>query len=268
MKSFIIFLCLSLLAPSLALAAGPPDTVILEELTWTEVRDAIRAGKTTVIFPTGGTEQNGPHMVLGKHNYIVAYAAEQIARRLGNALVAPVLAYVPEGDLDPPAGHMRFPGTITLPHEVFMKVTEYAARSFKLSGFKDIVLIGDSGPNQKGLQSVAAMLNKEWARSDVRVHYISDYYSGNGFQEWLISQGEKPEAIGEHAGIYDTSQLMALNPRLIRMDKLAPGGDAGVTGVTGNPTRSSITYGKKGLDMTIAAAVVQIQKLRAARNKQ
>lgn len=268
MKSFIIFLCLSLLVPSLALAAGPPDTVILEELTWTEVRDAIRAGKTTVIFPTGGTEQNGPHMVLGKHNYIVAYAAEQIARRLGNALVAPVLAYVPEGDLDPPTGHMRFPGTITLPHEVFMKVTEYAARSFKLSGFKDIVLIGDSGPNQKGLQSVAAMLNKEWARSDVRVHYISDYYSGNGFQEWLISQGEKPEAIGAHAGIYDTSQLMAVNPKLIRMDKLAPGGDARVSGVTGNPARSSITYGKKGLDMTIAAAVVQIQKLRAARNRQ
>ena len=91
------------------LAAEVPDTVFMEELTWTEVRDAIRAGKTTIIFPTGGTEQNGPHMVLGKHNFIVKHAAEQIARRLGNALVAPVLAYVPEGNIDPPSGHMHTP---------------------------------------------------------------------------------------------------------------------------------------------------------------
>ena len=124
---------------------GVPDTVFMEELTWTEVRDAIKAGKTTIIFPTGGTEQNGPHMVLGKHNFIVKHAAEQIARRLGNALVAPVLAYVPEGNIDPPSGHMRYPGTISLPDDVFMKVTEYAARSFRANGFKDIVLIGDSG---------------------------------------------------------------------------------------------------------------------------
>lgn len=267
MKRFIVLFCLCFLVPAFAHCAGAPDTVILEELTWTEVRDAIKAGKTTIIFPTGGTEQNGPHMVLGKHNYIVAYTAEQIARKLGHALVAPVLAYAPEGELDPPTGHMRFPGTITLPHEVFMKVTEYAARSFRVNGFRDIVLIGDSGPNQKGLQAVAQMLNKEWAGSDVRVHYVSNYYTGNGFQEWLISQGEKPEDIGTHAGIYDTSQLMAINPKWIRMDKLAAVGDPRVTGATGKPARSSLAYGEKGLDMVVAAAVAQIQKLVAARNR-
>ena len=90
-----------------------PDTVFLEELTWTELRDLIRSGKTTIILPTGGTEQNGPHMALGKHNVRVKALAEKIARGLGNALVAPVLAYVPEGRIAPPTGHMRFPGTIT-----------------------------------------------------------------------------------------------------------------------------------------------------------
>ncbi len=89
--------------------AQAPGTVFLEDLTWTEVRDALAAGTTTVIIPTGGTEQNGPHMVLGKHNYLVRYKAGEVARRLGNALVAPVMAYVPEGDVDPPTGHMRFP---------------------------------------------------------------------------------------------------------------------------------------------------------------
>jgi creatinine amidohydrolase/Fe(II)-dependent formamide hydrolase-like protein len=117
----------------LALPAVVPKSVFVEELTWTEVRDALKGGKTTILFPTGGTEQNGPHMVLGKHNFIIKHTAEEIARRLGNALVAPVFAYVPEGDLAPPTGHMPFPGTVTLPNEYFMKVTEYAARSFKVT---------------------------------------------------------------------------------------------------------------------------------------
>jgi creatinine amidohydrolase len=261
----LIAVCICFLVASSALSAQIPDTVFLEELTWTEVRDAIKAGKTTIIFPTGGTEQNGPHMVLGKHNFIVKHTAEQIARRLGNALVAPVLAYVPEGNVDPPTGHMQYPGTITLPEEFFIKVAEYAVRSFRVNGFKDIVLIGDSGPNQKGLRSVASFLNKEWADTDVRVHFVPDYYNENGFRAWLRSQGEKSEDIGTHAGISDTSQLMALNPTWVRKDKLAPGGDRKLTGVSGNPTRSSLTYGKKGLEFKIEAAVAQIRKLVGAR---
>ena len=199
MNRFILCTALCLLTSS-ALAAEIPDTVFIEEMTWTEVRDAIKAGKTTIIFPTGGTEQNGPHMVLGKHNFIVKHAAEQIARRLGNALVAPVLAYVPEGSIDPPRGHMQYPGTISLPDDVFIKVTEYATRSFRANGFKDIVLIGDSGENQKGLQSAANSLNKEWSKTNVRVHFVPEYYKESPFREWLQGQGEKREDIGTHAG--------------------------------------------------------------------
>jgi creatinine amidohydrolase len=259
MSRCILFIAIYLLVAESAVAEIP-DTVFIEELTWTEVRDAIKSGKTTVIFPTGGTEQNGPHMVLGKHNFIVKHAAEQIARRLGNALVAPVLAYVPEG-----GGHMRYPGTISLPDQVFIKVTEYAARSFRVNGFKDIVLIGDSGPNQKALQSIARSLNKQWANSDVRVHYVSEYYNDSPFRAWLQAQGEKPEDIGTHAGIVDTSQLMAVSANGIRTDKLSAGGDRKRTGVSGNPARANVAYGKKGLEMKIEAAVVQIRKLIDAR---
>lgn len=265
MNRIIALICLWLVVPSLALSAEVSSTVFLEELTWTEVRDALKAGKTTILFPTGGTEQNGPHMVLGKHNFIIKYSAEQIALRLGNTLVAPVLAYVPEGDLRPVTGHMLFPGTITLPDEYFMKVTEYAARSFRVNGFKDIVLLGDSGGNQPGLASVADMLNKEWANSDVRVHFVQDYYTigydlSGGFAKWLMSRGEKPEDIGKHAGIMDTSVLMAIYPEMIRMDELAPGGDFKLTGVMGDPTRASVPYGRKGLELKITTAVDQIQK--------
>ena len=138
----IAFLCLAGAA-----SAQTPDTVFLERLTWEEVRDAMAAGKTTIIIPTGGTEQNGPHMAIGKHNVRVTANAERIARMLGNALVAPTIAYVPEGNIDPPGGHMRFPGTISIPDPVFRQVLEYAARSLKQHGFRDIVFIGDSGPN-------------------------------------------------------------------------------------------------------------------------
>src|SRR6202521_600382 len=157
--------------------AHASGTVFLEELTWTELRDLIQSGKTTIIVPIGGTEQNGAHMALGKHNLRVRYLSERIARTLGNALVAPVIAYVPEGALAPPTGHMRFPGTITVPEEAFDKILEYAARSFKLAGFHDIVFLGDHGGYQSEMKTVADRLNREWsATPSVRVHALLEYY--------------------------------------------------------------------------------------------
>jgi creatinine amidohydrolase/Fe(II)-dependent formamide hydrolase-like protein len=261
LASFALVIVLLVRSPGVS----AQTSIYLEELTWTEVRDAIKAGKTTVIFPTGGTEQNGPHMVLGKHNFVIHYTAGEIAKRLGNALVAPVLPYVPEGSINPPSGHMRMAGTITLPNDFFMKVTEWAARSFKVHGFTDIVFIGDSGGNQAGLKEVAEQLNKEWAGSRTRVYFVPDYYSGTGFDAWLLGQGEKKEDIGTHAGITDTSQLMAIDASFLRPDKFAANGGYEGSGVTGNPTRASVAYGKKGLELKIEAGVRQIRALVAAR---
>ena len=121
-----------LIMMSLVLTAEVPDTVFLDEHTWMEVRDKIESGTDTIIIATAGTEQNGPHMVLGKHKFIIREASERIARELGNALVAPVIAYVPEGGIDPPTGHMRYAGAITLPNPYFKKLLEYTARSMKV----------------------------------------------------------------------------------------------------------------------------------------
>ena len=165
--------CLILICADRA-SAQAPDTVLLEELTWTELRDLIGARSTTIIVPVGGTEQNGPHMTLGKHNARVKILAEKIARALGNTLVAPVIAYVPEGRLSPATGHMRFPGTVTIPDEAFQKVLEYAARSFKAHGFRDIVFLGDHGGTQAAQKAVAGRLNREWAVTPVRVHAVEE----------------------------------------------------------------------------------------------
>src|SRR5258708_38584339 len=160
MVRYLVAIAMLCLAGSAS--AQTPDTVFLERLTWQEVRDLMAAGKTTIIIPTGGTEQNGPHMAIGKHNVRVAANADAIARRLGNALVAPVIAYTPEGSIDPPTGHMRFPGTISIPDPVFRQVLEYAARSLKQHGFKNIVFIGDSGPNQAGHEPPPPKPNPQW----------------------------------------------------------------------------------------------------------
>ena len=264
MKSLIFLVAATLLFVGTA-SSQETDTVFLEELTWIEIRDAIRSGSTTIIVPTAGTEQNGPHMVLGKHKYIINHAVDLIARRLGNTLVAPVMTYVPEGDVDPPSGHMRYAGTVTLPNEYFMKVLEYAARSLRVHGFTDIVFIGDSGGNQEGMRAVAEMLNEEWGGERTRVHFVGDYYSNNGVGDWLQSQGETAEAIGRHAGISDTSQLLFVAPEHVRRDELALGGGFEGSGVSGDPTRASTDYGRKGIELKVDAAVRQITALVSAR---
>jgi creatinine amidohydrolase/Fe(II)-dependent formamide hydrolase-like protein len=270
MRRFALVVILTLLAVWLPRSAHAQNSVFLEELTWTEVRDRIRAGTTTVIIPTGGTEQNGPHMILGKHNHRVKFAAGEVATRLGNAVVAPVMAYVPEGGIDPPSGHMWAPGTITLPPEQFAKVVEYAARGFAAHGYTDIVLMGDSGPNQAPLKAVADALNREWAPRTARVLYASQYYESGTkvFTEWLKCQGESGEDIGTHAGLADTSLLLAVYPTGVRMDKLAPGRAGDGSGVSGDPRKASLAYGKKGMDIAIEAAVRQILELREATRKQ
>jgi len=226
-----------------------------------EVRDAIAGGKTTVIVPTGGTEQNGPHMALGKHNYLVTYKAGQIAKQLGNALVAPVVSYVPEGDINPPTGHMRFAGTISLPQDVFVKVLEYAARSLKNAGFLDIAFLGDSGGNQAGQKAVSEMLNKEWAASNVRVHHVTDYYPGRG-DAIAMSQGLTMEEVGGHAGSQDTTSLLYINPGMLRLDKMKPGKANDGQGHTGDPRKATPAIGKLILEAQIEDGANQIKKLR------
>jgi creatinine amidohydrolase len=243
-----------------------PASVFLEDLTWVELRDAIAGGKTTVIIPTGGTEQNGPIMVLGKHNYLVRYKAGEIAKSLGNAIVAPVMAYVPEGDIPgakPAAGHMRFPGTITTPEDVYEKVLEYAARSLKSSGFLDIVMIGDSGGNQTGQKVVSEMLNKEWAAANVRVHHITDYYPGRG-DAIAAANGMSQEAIGSHAGSQDTTSLMYINPGMLRFDKFALGKANDGQGHVGDPRSATAIIGKLILEAQVEDAVKQIKSLRVS----
>jgi creatinine amidohydrolase len=237
----------------------------MEKMTSVEIRDAIAAGKTTVILPSGGTEQNGPNMAIGKHNFRALANAQTIARRLGNVLVAPVIVYVPEGKYDPPSGHLRFPGTLGVPEEVYAGVVEGACRSLKLHGFKNIVLIGDHGSDQDGQTQVAAKLNKEWAGSGVRVHAIGVYYRGDqeGDAAEMMKRGIKKEEIGNHSDVRDVSLMLAVDPAMVRKDKLAAGN--GKNGVEGDPRHASAEIGKVLLERTLDRTMTDIRKSLAAK---
>lgn len=243
-----------------------PNTVFLEELTWTEVREAIDSGTTTIMIPTGGTEQNGPHLTLGKHNSRMKVASERIARTLGNTLIAPVVAYVPEGQIDPPTGHMTKAGTISIPPEIFHSLIEYTARSLKQHGFRDILLIGDSGGNQQPMADVAEKLNQEWRNEPTRVHHVSEWYtSGRQFrEEVLIPRGETMETIGRHAGLGDTASSMVLAPQDVRINKMSVGKGMAIDGVSGDPTRATYEIGLEQYNYKFDATMRQIRELMAS----
>jgi len=256
----IAALALEMAFPQKLLTAPVPDTVDLADMTWIEVRSAVEHGYTVAIVPSGGIEQNGPHMVLGKHDYIVHKTANRIARELGRALVAPVISYVPEGDYDPPTGNMLYPGTLGVPEPVFAGVLEGIARSLKRAGFKTIAFIGDHGGNQAAQALVAEKLTREWA-GQVTVLHVSNYYDvGDPQTKFLRGKGEPQAALGDHAGLIDTSELMAAHPDGVDLSRLADlPARSEPAGYSGNPTHSLATYGAALLDIKVNAAVRQIR---------
>jgi creatinine amidohydrolase/Fe(II)-dependent formamide hydrolase-like protein len=258
-----VWLAIDLL-PTAGVWAKPASSVYLEELTWPEVRDVLRSGATTVIVPVGGTEQNGPHMALGKHNVRVKALAGSIAGKLGDALVAPVLAYVPEGSISPPTGHMRFPGTISIPDDVFKGVVFAAGRSLKQAGFLHVVFIGDSGDYQPLLDQVAAQLNREWAGTPFRAHFIADYYRAAqaAYADVLRRQGLTEAQIGTHAGAADTSLMLAIDPALVHLERLDGKGKSSAQGIVGDPSLSSAALGRLGVELIVTKSVTAIRAAR------
>jgi creatinine amidohydrolase/Fe(II)-dependent formamide hydrolase-like protein len=258
----MVSLALLLMLP---VAARTQETVFFEDLTFDEIRDRIQGGARNVIIATGGTEDNGPHMVLGKHNIVVAWTADRIARALGNTLVAPVIAYVPEGAWEPATGHMQRPGSLSLPEDKgFTTLLEAAANSMRGSGFRNIIFIGDSGGNQSGLKAAADKLNAAWQGTGVRVLYVPDYYAkAHADQERYIvdNLGIPADQIGGHANVMDTSELMFVDADMVRLERMEVGN--ATNGVSGDPTQATPQLGRIFLQMKIDNAVAQIRQLMA-----
>ena len=231
------------------------STVFIEDLTWMEVRDAMRAGKDTVIVATGGVEQNGPYLVTGKHNVVLRATTEAIASKLGNALVAPIVPFVPEGDIDPPSLHMKYPGTISVTEETFELLLTDICASLRTHGFKRIVLIGDSGGNQAGMKKVAAKLNEKWLDGKTSVHFIPEYYDFATVDKWLEQQGIRQVSEGLHDDFAMTAMMMAVDPNSVRTTERIAAGRFQINGVNLAPTEKTIEWGRKIVDFRVEVTV-------------
>lgn len=216
-------------------AANPlpaPSTVWIEEMTWMDVRDAVKAGKTTVILTTGGMEPNGPWLVTGKHNYVLHTNCEAIARKLGNALCAPTVKFVPEGRIEPPSGHMTSPGTISVNETTFRALLTDIVASLRQHGFTNIILIGDSGGNQNGQRAVADSLTAIWKGAPVVAH-VQEYYDYARVSEHMKSKGL---VSGASDGLHDdpviTLNMLIDDPKSVRYDERVRAGLASIDGVS------------------------------------
>ena len=269
MRTFICFIVMTFFAIP---AHAQARSLLIEDLTWTEVRDAIASGRDTAIVYAGSTEQNGPHMVLGKHNFIARHVAQRIAATLGNALVYPVLPFAPTGDNAARTGHMRFPGSVSVSEATFAAITRDVCMSAIAAGFKNIALMGDHGGGQEALGRVARELTTQWSAKGVRIHYVADAYikSNELVTQYLAKRNLTP---GAHAGLADTAELMAIDSdrRWIRRDKMAgdklSGDKLSISspdnGVDGDPRPANAALGRRFLQFKVDSAVAQIRALIA-----
>ena len=270
MKKHLVSIFILILMTSVGPARAAQDRIFLDDMTSAEVRAALKDGKTTIIIPVGGTEQTGPHIALGKHNIRVKALSAKVAEALGNALVAPVVAYVPEGNIDPATGHMRFAGTLSVPESAFKAIVEGAARSLRQHGFLNIVILGDHGGYQPALKAVVASLNREWAKpgSNVaRAHFISEYYTATQttYVKALQGRGLSDHQIGLHGGVADTALSLAIDPAMVRPDLFAIAAQEGPAGGTvGDPRAATSVLGQLGVDAVVSETVLAIRRAVSA----
>ena len=260
------------------------DSLWAEELTSMEIRDALRAGTTTIIIGTGGVEQNGPYVAGGKHNYVLQTVLPYIARAIGRSLIAPIVKFVPEGRIEPAvSGHMAYAGTIGVEQATFEALLTDICRSYKAHGFLDIILLGDSGGNQTGMENVANALNRKWSGERARIHYLREYYfedqwSYKYLKSLGITQIDRTPPPGEsedrpadwrngiHDDIYYEAQIAVQDPKHIRMEQRLKAGLFSLHGVELAPIGRTVELGQKlaayRADITAKAYQASRRRLR------
>jgi creatinine amidohydrolase/Fe(II)-dependent formamide hydrolase-like protein len=240
-----------------------PDTVFIEEMTWIEVREAMKAGKKTVIVPTGGVEQNGPYLVMGKHNLVCRACAEVIARKLGDALVSTTVAFVPQGDFEPPTDHVRYAGTISMSEDTYRKLLTDIGRSYRAEGFEHVVFIADSGGNLDGQKEVAEQLDDRWPDKRTRFHDIKEFHdSYDEAKKWLGEQGLKELPMIYHDEFAITAVLLSIDPKHVRMEERIKAGKFEVNKVNLAPAEKTAEWGRKIIQFRADKTVEAIRKAR------
>ncbi|MGA3190786.1 MAG: creatininase family protein [Bryobacteraceae bacterium] len=239
-------------------AIKPVDTVFMEEMTWLEIRNALKSGKTTVIVPAGGLEATGPFITLDKHQNMLRGSTDRIARKLGNALIAPVIRYVPPDD----GARGPYIGDFNISLAAYKSILTDICTTLKNDGFKEIILIGDHQGAQRGMKEVSEELSPNWAAGPARVHYVAEYYDRRAVYDYMKTTLGIAEKRGAGFGdnYYNTAILMALNPESARLKERTEADQLTVNGVNLKPIEKTIENGRTILRMQTDQTVKAIQE--------
>ncbi len=257
-------------APNLLRAdSAGTHRVEFEFMTWPEVKQALANGQTTALFYTGGTEQRGPQNANGGHNLMARAIVKAIALELGNAIAMPVLPYTPN------EASARWPGTIGITDDILASILERISEQAIITGFKNIVLMGDHGGGQPDVyRAIAKKLDDKYAIQGIHVFYCDDVYlkAHEDFDHWLTAHGFP---LSMHAGIPDTSTMLylggetwvrgaliksALGDAVPLPGQRLPETLAVNNGIIGDARRSNAALGKKAFAMKVNYAVKQIRE--------
>ena len=238
------------------------DNVWIEELTMMEVRDALAEGKTTALILTGGIEENGPYLTTGKHNHVLSVMGESIARRLGDALIAPIVTLEPGNP-----GSSRSPGTVVLSRATYQAMLTDMATSLKSQGFRNIILMGDSGGNRGPMAAVADALSTAWRGGSTGIYHIPEYYNYDDvvtYQRDVLGVDEDPRLEGLHDDYYITSIIMNDDPRHVRLEQRIKAGKASINGISILPAEKTIEHGRRLIEFRTDVTVKAIREAMTA----
>ncbi|NPV10098.1 MAG: creatininase family protein [Anaerolineae bacterium] len=192
--------------------------VLMEQMSWMEIEEAIAEGKDIALLAVGAIEQHGPHLPTGTDTYLGYALTEGVARELGDALVAPVMR---PGLSE---HHTDFPGTLTLSQQTFMQVLMEYCLSLGRHGFRDIVLISSHGGNSDTMLAFLPRIAKA-LKDTCRVHMVVPNIRelAGGVTEVYEEYGVTRPQAGVHAGFGETSMMLAVHPDLVDMDRAEAG---------------------------------------------
>ena len=253
-------------------AARPIDAVAslwIEELTWMEIRDAIRAGSTTALILTGGVEANGPHLASGKHNYSNKLMGASVAQALGQTLIAPLVTLEPGR----PSGAVMIGNTGPMvSQETYIAWLTDMGDSLRGMGFTEVYFLGDSGGNRRGMQAAADALNGKYNGDPTRFHHVPEFYNHDKVRQYIQETLGIPEQMeysasqgsdGIHEELSIASIMSVIDPTSIRFAQRVKVGRASINGISLEPLSQTQELGRKLIEFRTGITVEAIQALRA-----
>ena len=236
-----------------------PRTIVMGEMPFDEIGDAIKAGYINVVVPAGSIEAHGPHLPTTTDNIMATFIGKRVAEIIGHTLVAPV---IPLGPTEP----MRnFPGTISLRPTVFVDILVDYCRALSNIGIRNIFILSYHGGNYPQIKDAVPHLSQQFPNLNV-IGLVGPFMGyREARNEILKMHGITPDEGGNHAGAAETSDMLYVSPDMVRMEKaekglvdpraadiyaiplaMARGFDkVSSVGVSGDPTKASREIGKE-----------------------